>query len=116
MYEDEYDLFSIKQFTNLFILDDLEYDGLLFYIPDNLMNEMLSLCNDFEIYILMHEKIETKKFDVYIINNLTYKDMQNTTTIADRNKLLPNDMEIKVKFYFKTIKQQANFKIRYTGY
>lgn len=117
MYEDEYDLFSIKQFTDLFIIDDINCDDFLVYIPDNIMNDLLDLCNDFEIYITMLDSNnELKIFDIMIVNYLSNQDVLNSTTLVDKSKLLPFDINIKIKLYFKTLKQKANFKIKYTGY
>lgn len=116
MYRDEYDLFSIKQFENLFLIDDINCDDFMAYIPDNVMDELLKYCYNFKITIQMHDSNDIKKFDINVINHIKDSDFYYSTTIVTKNKILPDDLKIKIKFYFKSLKDKANFKIKFTEY
>lgn len=110
MIEGEYDFFSIKQFSDLFLLDDINSSDFMVYVPDNIMSEMLSLCNDFEVYFV----ISGKKYGIVIINCIRMDDFNFSTEIITKETRLSNDVSIKIKLYFHDIIQFSNFKIKYT--
>lgn len=86
-------------------------DNISVYIDDDIMTEILSYCNDFEIILYC----DNLNFPVDIVcSPIEYRRLSMTTlAIIDRNTTMLKNCYIEIIVYFKSHNQKNKFKLKY---